>query len=111
MQPGGRAIILVPEGMSVYGTLDQVLGHHRRYSEEELRTKMEAAGFRVERMLRFNRITRPGWYVNGRILKRQTFSPLQLWVFDRMVWLWRRIDPVLPWRPVSIIAVGVKPLS
>jgi hypothetical protein len=30
-------------------------------------------------------------------------------VFDRMVWLWRRIDKAVPWRPVSIIAIGVKP--
>jgi 2-polyprenyl-3-methyl-5-hydroxy-6-metoxy-1,4-benzoquinol methylase len=30
LEPGGRAIILVPEGMSVYGTLDKVLGHCRR---------------------------------------------------------------------------------
>src|SRR5262249_7517541 len=41
---GGRAIILVPEGQSVYGSLDAVLGHHRRYSQEELREKMEQAG-------------------------------------------------------------------
>src|SRR5205807_1173852 len=34
LRPGGKAIVLVPEGMSVYGTLDEVLGHHRRYSEE-----------------------------------------------------------------------------
>lgn len=34
LAPGGRAVILVPEGMSVYGTLDEVLGHHRRYSDQ-----------------------------------------------------------------------------
>lgn len=109
LQPGGRAIVLVPEGQSIYGTLDEVLGHFRRYSEDELRTKMEAAGFGVERVLRFNRITRPGWFVNGRILKRTAFSRFQLWVFDRLVWLWKRIDRYLPWRSVSIIGIGVKP--
>jgi hypothetical protein len=25
-----------------------------------------------------------------------------------MVWLWKKLDNVLPWGPVSIIAVGVK---
>lgn len=109
LQPGGRAIILVPEGMSVYGTLDKVLGHCRRYSEEELRTKMTEAGFVVEQVVNFNRPTRPGWFVNGRILKKDVFSPFQLGVFDRLVWLWRRIDGYLPWRPTSIIGVGVKP--
>ena len=32
---GGRAIILVPCGPKLYGTLDEVLGHCRRYTEEQ----------------------------------------------------------------------------
>jgi SAM-dependent methyltransferase len=106
--PGGRALILVPEGMSVYGTLDVVLGHYRRYSETELRSKMEQAGFHVDRILKFNRITRPAWFVNGRIFKKRTFSRFQIATFDSLVWLWRKLDVVLPWGPTSIIAVGVK---
>ena len=108
LQPGGRAIILVPQGQSIYGSLDVVLGHFRRYSEDDLRSKMEKAGFRVERMIKFNRVTRPGWYVNGRILHKTSFGRFQLYVFDRLVWLWRRIDRFLPWNPVSIIAIGLK---
>lgn len=109
LRPGGRAVILVPEGMSVYGTLDEALGHRRRYSEPELRAKLAAAGFEIEHLLHFNRITRPGWYVNGRILRRRTFSRFQIWMFDRLVWLWRAIDPLLPWRPTSLIAIARKP--
>jgi hypothetical protein len=41
-------------------------------------------------------------------LKRSHLSRLQLGVFDRLVWLWRRIDGRLPWPPTSIIAVAVK---
>jgi glycosyltransferase involved in cell wall biosynthesis len=107
--PGGRAIVLVPQGQSIYGTLDVVLGHYRRYSEPELRKKMEVAGLVVERVLHFNRITRPGWFFNGRILKRTHFSRLQLWFFDRLVWLWKRLDSVIPWESVSIIAIARKP--
>jgi SAM-dependent methyltransferase len=104
--PGGTAIILVPQDQSIYGSLDEVLGHYRRYSEKELCSKMAAAGLQVETMLRFNRVTRPGWYVNGRILKRRSFGRLQLWIFDRLVWLWKRVEGALPWRSVSIIAIG-----
>lgn len=105
---GGHAIILVPEGPSLYGTLDEVLGHCRRYTEQELGEKMQMAGFRLERMIRFNRVSRPAWFMNGRIFKKRTFSRFQLFVFDHLVWLWRRIDPLLPWKPNSIIAIGVK---
>ena len=48
LKPGGRAIILVPQDQKAYGTLDEVLGHYRRYSEAQLRARMEKAGFEVE---------------------------------------------------------------
>lgn len=104
--PGGTAIVLVPQDQRVYGTLDEVLGHFRRYSEAELRKKMETAGFEVDRVLHFNRVTRPGWWFNGQVLKRRHFSRFQLWWFDRLVWLWRGLDRVLPWPSVSIIAIA-----
>ncbi len=109
LKAGGRAIVLVPHGQEIYGTLDEALGHFRRYRHDELRARMEQSGFEVERILDFNRASRPGWYVNGKMLRRATISPFQLKLFDRLVWLWRRVDPLLPWGPTSIIAVGRKP--
>jgi glycosyltransferase involved in cell wall biosynthesis len=108
LQPGGRAIVLVPHGQEIFGSLDTALGHFRRYSRAELQGKLEQAGFRVERILDFNRISRPAWYLNGRLLKRKTIGRWQLRIFDRMVWLWRRIDRRLPWGPISIIAIAAK---
>jgi len=109
LKPGGRAIILVPHGQEIFGTLDVALGHYRRYSHAELKGKLEQAGFRVERIIDFNRISRPPWYVSGRILKRTTLGSGQMKVFDRFVWLWRALDAHLPWPPTSIIAIAVKP--
>jgi SAM-dependent methyltransferase len=108
LRPGGIAIILVPHGQEIFGTLDVALGHYRRYKHSELKERMERAGFEVERILEFNRISRPGWYVTGRIFKQTTLSHLQLKLFDRFVWLWRYIDARLPWPPTSIIAIGIK---
>ena len=108
LKPGGRAIVLVPQDQGIYGTLDKVLGHYLRYSEEQLRQRMQDAGFEVERVIHFNRVTRPGWYWNGRILKREHFGRWQLRAFDGMVPIWKRIDRWLPWESVSIIGIGVK---
>jgi glycosyltransferase involved in cell wall biosynthesis len=108
LRTGGKAIILVPNDPKVFGTLDTVLGHFRRYTPDELRKKMEATGYRVEEILEFNRISRPGWWLNGKVLKRAALGRFQLKVFDRLVWLWRRIDRRLPWQPTSIIAIGAK---
>ena len=109
LESGGHALVLVPEGQSVFGTIDEALGHFRRYSEEELKGKMERAGFVVERILRFNRVSRPAWFVSGRILKRTSLEWNQMRLYDRLVWLWRRIDKFLPWKPTSIIAIARKP--
>jgi glycosyltransferase involved in cell wall biosynthesis len=109
LKPGGRAIILVPQDQKAYGTLDEVLGHYRRYSEPQLRARMQKAGFEVETVLHFNRVTRPGWRFNGQVLKRKSFSRFQLRIFDWLVPLWRRIDRFFPWPAVSVIAVGRVP--
>jgi hypothetical protein len=39
------------------GLYAHTLGHFRRYSEAELRKKMESVGFQVENILRFNRVS------------------------------------------------------
>ena len=109
LKPGGRAIILVPHGEEVFGTLDTALGHYRRYSHEELQKKMEQAGFRLEHMLEFNRISRPGLVCDRAHSEKDHDQPgSNSRVFDRFVWLWRRIDRLLPWPPTSIIAIGQK---
>jgi glycosyltransferase involved in cell wall biosynthesis len=108
LEDGGRAVILVPEGQGIFNSLDRELGHRRRYSEGQLRLWMSEAGFVVEELLRFNRISRPGWWLNGNVLGRRTIGRFQLRQFDRLVWLFRRIDRALPWSPTSLIAVGRK---
>ena len=108
LAPGGRAIVLVPCGQELFGSLDEVLGHFRRYSAAELRGKMEAAGFEVERVLEFNRVSRPGWFLNARVIRRTGISKGQLRIFDRTVWFWRWADRWLPWGPTSVIGIGRK---
>ncbi|PWU04517.1 MAG: glycosyl transferase [Terriglobia bacterium] len=109
LAPGGRAIVLVPCGEEIFGQLDVILGHHRRYSVAQLRAVFERAGFVVEKVLEFNRISRPGWYITGKLLKRSRISRTQLKLFDKLVWLWRRVDPFVPWPATSLIAIAAKP--
>ena len=89
--------------------MDEVLGHYRRYSEASLASRLEEAGFTVSRIVPFNCVSRPGWYLNGKVLKRNTVSRAQLRIFDATVWFWRRVDHLLPWKPTSIIGVAYKP--
>jgi SAM-dependent methyltransferase len=106
LAPGGRLILLVPNDPGIYGTLDEALGHYRRYTPESVSTLLAKLDYEVEDLLQFNRVSRPGWKLAGGVLKSKTLSPVALRMFDKFVWLWRRIDATLPWPPVSIIAIA-----
>ena len=109
LKPGGRLVLLVPQGEWLYCPLDKALEHVRRYSAKDLRADLTAAGFEVEKVFGFNRIGVVGWAINGRLLGRTVMPKFQLKAYDSMVWLWRRVDRLLPWHGLSVIAVARKP--
>jgi SAM-dependent methyltransferase len=47
-RPGGHLVLTVPMGMQHYCSFDRYMGHVRRYEPEELRSKLERAGFALE---------------------------------------------------------------
>lgn len=108
LKPGGRAILLVPQGPFAYGSFDRILGHFRRYRRHELEAKIGAAGFSMEHTFSFNRVTYPGWLLNAKFLKRQRLSRIQLRLLDRAIPVLRRLDPYLPWPATSLIAIAVR---
>jgi glycosyltransferase involved in cell wall biosynthesis len=102
---GGRAIVLVPYGPKLYGSLDEVLGHFRRYTQEQLVEVAERAGFRLEKVLKFNRPGVVAWWLNGRVLRRKTFGLGQIRLLNIMTPVFRLLDNWLPLPPLSIIAI------
>jgi glycosyltransferase involved in cell wall biosynthesis len=109
LEPGGRLILLVPQSPELYGTLDEVLGHVRRYSRESLERALREAGFEIETLFDFNRSTTPAWWFNGKVLRRRGFGRVQLKLLNTTIWFWRRVDRYLPWRGTSLIAVARRP--
>ena len=101
----GRAIVLVPQGPWNYGSLDEVVGHVRRYTTGTLAAAADAAGLDVQHLLPFNRVGTAGWYLNGRLLRRRTIGLLQVKLLNVLTPLLRVLDPVLPLPPLSLIAV------
>ncbi len=109
--PGGNAIILVPQGKWLYGSLDRKVEHVKRYTREELEQAMQKAGFQVISMFDFNKPGVLGWYVNGKLLQREEMPRFQLRLYDNLVGFWRKLDQRLPWHGLSLIAVGQKPIN
>jgi len=109
LEQGGRAIILVPCGPWLLGTLDEVLGHQRRYSRGQLEELANRAGFHIQTVLEFNRVGVIAWWINGKVLRRRSFGLLQIKLLNLLTPVFRVLDKVLPLPPLSLIAVLSKP--
>jgi glycosyltransferase involved in cell wall biosynthesis len=105
LENGGTAVVLVPSGPKLFGTLDEVLGHCRRYTEEQLIAVGQAAGFQFQRVLKFNRTGVIAWWLNGKILRRTTFGMAQIRLLNLLTPVFRVLDPWLPLPPLSLIAI------
>jgi len=110
LAPHGRAIVLVPRGETLFGTLDETLGHRRRYTESSLRAAATAAGFDVKQVLEFNRIGTPAWWLNGKVLRRQDFGAFEVAIWNLLTPVFRSVDRALPLPALSLIAI-LEPMS
>jgi hypothetical protein len=82
-----------------------VLGHQRRYSKESLRRLSESCGFRVKKLIEFNRIGTLAWLLNGKIMRRRTFGLVQILILNLLTPIFRLVDRFLPLPSLSLIAV------
>jgi 2-polyprenyl-3-methyl-5-hydroxy-6-metoxy-1,4-benzoquinol methylase len=101
----GMAIILVPQGQWNFGTLDQILGHQRRYTKATLAKLAQDCGFVIREIREFNRVGTPAWFLNGKVLRRRAFGLIQIWILDLLTPFFRVIDRFLPFPGLSLIAV------
>jgi SAM-dependent methyltransferase len=111
LAPGGRAVVLVPSGPALFGTLDEILGHRRRYTEASLRRVALDAGFEVKALLPFNRVGTPAWWLNGRVLRRRYFGLAQVVALNLLTPVFRRVDRALPFPPLSLVAILESPAA
>jgi glycosyltransferase involved in cell wall biosynthesis len=105
--PGGRVIVYVPAGKSLYGALDRGIGHLRRYDADELVAKLRGAGFEIEDIGYQNRLSRIVWRMNS-LLGRRELPAAQSRFFDRLVPLLRMFEGERPATGLSLVAVGRK---
>ncbi len=106
---GGRLFLMVPALDWLYGSLDKIHGHWRRYSRNQLAALLKKAGFAVRKLFYFNFFGIITWFTGTRILKKKTFDMRTLKSLDRIVpWL-NRLER--RWKPgigQSLIAICEK---
>lgn len=108
----GVAIISVPQHMFLWGPLDEIVKHKRRYSRSELKRKMQANGFKVRYTTSFVFFLFPLMLAarlsdkkrdsadsdRSALSKRVQFSP----VLNRVMGLFMRVDELLVTLGISL---------
>ncbi len=91
LAPGGTLLIKVPALESLYNSLDEAVGHHRRYTTDTLRAALTRAAYAEPVLSYFNLVGILGWWLNG--LKGQANPPgEQVGWFDRCVPLFQTVE-------------------
>lgn len=85
LRPGGALAVYVPARQELFGSLDEAVGHLRRYTRPLLQARLEEAGFFVQWSRYGNLAGALPWLVSGRVLRRRAIEAESLRVFDRWV--------------------------
>ena len=103
----GNLVVLVPQGRGLFGSLDKSMGHKRRFGSRDARQMVERAGFTVEKCYSLNKAGTLPWWIYGKIGVRH-MNKVVLKLFDKTVWMWSRVDSLLPWAGLSLVVVSRK---
>ena len=106
--PGGHLCIFVPALPAIYGSLDKVFEHHRRYTKATLRAVIETAGWKPRRIGYMNFPGIAAWFMAGRILKKKNIAVSDARLYDRLVipWLSRLESVVEPPIGANLLAIA-----
>ncbi len=76
----------------LFGPMDAIDHHYRRYTREEMNAKVADAGLTVVHQNYFNMLGIAAWFLQNRILKRSMAAPAQYSVYDSLVPVLRAVE-------------------
>lgn len=91
----GCFVLMVPALPAIYGTLDSLVGHYRRYTKETMSPVLRESGFKIEKQFYMNMFGIVSWFIAGRILKYKFFDPVSGRRLDRFVPFFEKIESSL----------------
>jgi SAM-dependent methyltransferase len=83
LRPGGSLLLFVPALQVLYGTLDAIHHHHRRYAKSSLRRVVERASFTVQELRYFDVLGVVPWFLAGRVFRWTRFDAGSARIYDR----------------------------
>ena len=80
--PGGTLLLFVPALQWLFGSLDTLVGHRRRYVKPQLRRLVEEARFSIRDLRYFDALGVLPWYITGRVIKAKLFNERAAKLYD-----------------------------
>lgn len=107
LKPGARILTFSPAFNLLYAHIDATAGHHRRYTKQEIRQKLESAGLKVIHLRYFNLLGFFTWFLFARLLKTNDFSKRGLKLYDSIIPFLQKLERLAP-PPLgqSVVAIG-----
>jgi SAM-dependent methyltransferase len=90
LPPGGRVVLIIPAFQELYGPIDHLLGHYRRYTKNSVQNLAAATGFVPVELYYLNFVGFFGWWANAKVFKRTEQSDAQIATFDKLIVPWLR---------------------
>lgn len=110
LKPGGYAIHWVPALPGLFGSLDRAFKHYRRYTKDSASRLFRQSGFKIVSCSYWNMTGVAGWWLYGRILRRNAIPRSSALTFDKIFMpVVATLEPLL-WRPFgqSLLVVARK---
>lgn len=85
LEENGKVIVVVPSLPRLYGSVDSLSGHYRRYTRKELIMVAREAGLEVESIKFFNPLAIFPYWIMYRLLKVRSVGSGQLGIYDRLI--------------------------
>ena len=105
----GKLILLVPAFNKLYGTVDRINHHCRRYEKIRLKKTLLKCGFIINKESYMNFLGILVWILHGKILRKSVHPDRQICFFDKFVPLGAKLEKII--RPpvgLSILAICTK---
>jgi len=102
----GCLCLLVPACPFLFGTLDLLDGHYRRYTRSTVQNVFANQPGYLEKLYYFNLAGVPGWWIKGRLLKQKTQTNDNYRIMNALIPIMRPVESWLhPPIGMSLIAV------
>jgi SAM-dependent methyltransferase len=106
--PGGHVLMQVPAGPELFGPTDEAAGHVRRFDRESVEEAVAAAGLQLVSVEEVNKLGAIGWRLHH-ASEAGSISSTTARVFDWLVPVAKSLEPILPGRGLSLLAVARVP--